>query len=142
MTTEIEALRMVGSGGAIEDDKWFRLNMTTAESRFMAALERAGSAGASKDRVMAAIYGDKVGDWPGDRINDIRVFHIRTKLLALNAPYWIETIHGGGWRLHKGKAPKNVEGASSQKRWCRNVCHNRGTKPRNGKPNNLEGIAA
>lgn len=130
LTTEIEVLKMCGPAPAIEDDKWFNYHLTQAETRFMVALERAGASGASRDRIMATTYGDQVKDWPGDRILDIRLFHIRTKLEAANAPYWIETIHGTGWRLHHN-TPKTVLNAMGKKRWCRNATTARVPKPTN-----------
>lgn len=117
LTTEIEVLKMCGASPAIEDEKWFKYQLTPAEIRFMVALERGGEAGASRDRIMATTYGDSVGDWPGERILDIRLFHIRTKLINAKAPYWIETIHGIGWRLRKGFAKPRI--AHGKKRWCR-----------------------
>lgn len=122
MTTEIEVLRMVGPSPAIDDLEWFKYGLTEAERRMLLALQRAGDAGATKDRVMAAMYSDHVGDEPGVKILDVRVCHIRRKLEAAKAPYWIETIHSTGWVLRKGKPPAATQRPvkfNGSKRWCR-----------------------
>ena len=50
--------------------------------------------GITKERLMAGVYFQETNDWPELKILDIRIHHIRNKLLAVKAPYWIETVHG------------------------------------------------
>lgn len=85
-----------------EEIDWLRYGLTMFEADLMTALRQAGPTGLSKERAMALQYANQIDDWPELKILDVRVHHIREKLAAHRAPWWIETIHSRGWILHAG----------------------------------------
>lgn len=97
---------------------WFGYGLTNFEVKTVVAMREAGPSGISKERLMAVLYAKEINDWPELKILDVRIHHIRDKLLAAQAPWWIETVHGTGWILHnEAKAPR--KSACGDNLWSR-----------------------
>lgn len=95
---------------------WKQYGMSRYEIRLLEALQKAGPAGLNKERLMTILYAAEMGDWPADKIIDIRLCYIRKKLEANDAPWWVETVYGQGWILHEGrKKPRKTP--TGRKSW-------------------------
>lgn len=118
LSNELVALKFAGADPAIIQAKWYGLGMTGMEIRALTVMERAGDCGVGIERLMAACYGDSLKDWPTTNVLKVRICNIRRKLEAQNAPYHIQTIHGNGWVLKRGRGTyrKDLQG---HKIWAR-----------------------
>lgn len=94
LTTQIEVL----SATEPVVTNWLIYGLTPTESRFMDCLASKPGRVFSRDALMNALYFDKV-ETPAEKILDIFATKIRAKLKKSDAPCWIETIWGTGWRL-------------------------------------------
>ena len=119
LTTEIDTLKMVLSEPVQEHEaEWRAMGLTGQERRFLAALERAGPAGATKERIFSVMYSDRpCADWPEIKIIDVWASKVRPKLEAANANWWIETRWGGELVLHRGKCPRIERGTGGGRMW-------------------------
>ena len=121
-----EILRMQNYITTLKDQKegpapadavnWHLWGLTPMECRLMSALERGGDLGKTYNQLFYALYGDQINDYPGEKIICVRVHHIRRRLLNMKAPYWVETIHGHGLKLHTG-APQYRLGPRGNTSW-------------------------
>jgi Transcriptional regulatory protein, C terminal len=102
ISTGINVLKEWKEESAV-DPSWVKYGFTPMEQDMVVALHKAGATGLTKERLMAQAYANQLDDWPSLKIIDVRAHHIRDKLEAHDAPWWIETVHGVGYVLHEGR---------------------------------------
>lgn len=109
ITTEIEISRLMVSGPCAADyDIGRTFGLTGKEGELLVRLRQAGSRGIGKEALMTALYDNGPDcDWPTSKIIDIFVCKLRKKLKDQNAPFWIETVWGIGYRYREGHLPVN-----------------------------------
>lgn len=94
---------MSQTGSDIENVHWGR-----NEARIWAALTAAPNKTVTADSLMAAITFDRNCDELSMKNVHVYISHIRKKLKAAQAPYWIETDHTHGYRLRNEPLPANL----------------------------------
>lgn len=119
LTTEIEVLRMAGASEPA-CSKWHAYGLTEAEINVITILERAGDRGVNKESIHSIMFaGRPVDEWPELKIIDVYMCKIRPKLIKHNAPYWIETIWGRGYRLRNEHMPTGILNRIAKQRFSR-----------------------
>lgn len=108
VTTEIEVLKMADAEPGTDTRKP-QFGMTKTEWSLFNLLRRNGERGLSKEAALASLYaGVPDSDWPEIKIIDVYIFKIRKKLFACSAPFWIETVYGGGVILREGNPSEEI----------------------------------
>lgn len=78
---------------------WLGIRLTKVERRIIDLLSAQPGHVFSKEALMSAVYYDRANDEPEVKIIDVKICHLRKKLVKVDAPKWIETVWGLGWRL-------------------------------------------
>ena len=97
---------------------WRDFGLTRTEVMTLEILERGGSYGKTYNQILLALYGNQLREYPNPKIICVRMHHIRRKLLKTGAPFWVETLHGYGFILHRGK-PRNRLSRTGVTLWSR-----------------------
>lgn len=95
--------------------------LTSTEERLLRALRAVGQNVLHHERAMLALYG-MIEDAPEQKIIDVWVHKVRTKLRHAQAQITIETIWGRGWRMTpEGCAQFDALVAADRARWAEPV---------------------
>jgi DNA-binding response OmpR family regulator len=94
------------------------ISFTKAEQRlFDLFAARIGKA-IAQDTLLDALSFDR-DEAPDVGIVDVTVCYMRKKLLGVDAPYWIETVWGRGYRLHAEPLPAEMRKRSGTTKYVR-----------------------
>lgn len=72
-----------------------------AEDRLVGVLLANEGRAITREHIMAALYGVRERDWPGDKVLDVHVHNARKRLAQHGHPYDIETVRHVGYRIRR-----------------------------------------